>query len=100
VASRTREIGVRLALGADARRVVREALTQGARITAIGAVVGVGVALAVTHLATDLLFGISPVDLPTFTLTTSALVAIGLLATYLPARRAARVSPVVALRAE
>jgi predicted permease len=100
VASRTREIGVRLALGADARRVVREALTQGARITAIGAVVGVGVALAVTHLATDLLFGISPVDLPTFTLTTGALVAIGLLATYLPARRAARVSPVVALRAE
>jgi predicted permease len=100
VASRTREIGLRMALGADRRRVLREVVRQGLRVTAVGAAVGFAGALAVTQLLTSLLFGVSPSDPVTFTAAAVGLGVVAAGATYLPARRAARIDPVTALRAE
>jgi predicted permease len=100
VASRTREFGVRMALGADRGRLVRSVLARGLRLTALGGLVGLAAALGLSQLLGDLLFGISPVDPIAFGGTLAALVAVTLAASWLPARRAARIDPVVALRAE
>ena len=100
VAQRTREIGIRMALGAHATDVVGLVLAGGARLIAVGVIVGLAMAVAVTRLATSLLFGVSATDVPTFAVTTVVLAAVALIACYLPARRASRVEPVVALRAE
>ncbi len=100
VASRTREIGVRMALGADRARVMRHVLWQGARPAIIGGAVGAVLALGVTQLIVGFLFGVSPVDPVTYVTTVVALGAVTLVATAVPARRAAAVDPLTALRAE
>jgi putative ABC transport system permease protein len=100
VSQRAREFGVRLALGAQRRDVLRMVLGEGARITAAGAVLGLVGALATTRVLAALLYEISPTDAPTFAAVTAVLVAVALAACYLPARRATRIDPVVSLRAE
>jgi macrolide transport system ATP-binding/permease protein len=102
VTRRTREIGVRMALGADQRRVLRMVLGQGLRLTFVGCVAGLllaGIAAAGLSSA-GILFGISAFDPISFGATALILAVVAALATYLPARRAARVDPLSALRAE
>jgi putative ABC transport system permease protein len=100
VARRTREIGVRVALGAQVRDVVALVLRQGLGLVLIGSVVGVAVALTGAQLVASLLFGVSAADPFTLAGTTVTMLVIALLACWLPARRAARVDPMVALRVE
>jgi predicted permease len=100
VTQRTRELGVRVALGADAADIVGLVIGQGMRLAGAGAIVGIAAALATTRLLVGLVKGIEPNDPLTFVLVTLILLAPALLATYLPARRASRVDPVTALRAE
>ena len=100
VGQRTREIGVRVALGARAGDVVRMVLRHGFKITALGAAIGVLLAAAATRLLSSLLYGVSATDPLTFTAVPVLLLAVALAASWLPARRAARVDPMMALRAE
>ena len=100
VASRTREIGVRIALGADRARVMRLVLWQGARLVVIGSAVGVVLAVGLTHLLSSLLFGVSPLDPIAYGVTATVLAVVTLAATFVPARRAARVDPIAALKSE
>jgi putative ABC transport system permease protein len=100
VARRTREIGVRMALGADHRRVMRLILSQGLKLVGTGALVGLAAALGLTRVLSGLLFGISPLDPWAFGATIAALLLVTLAATYAPARRAATADPVTALRSE
>jgi putative ABC transport system permease protein len=100
VSQRTREIGVRLALGATRGEVFRLILGRGMALAVIGAVGGVGAALWLTRVMETLLFSVSRTDPMTFIAVPLALIAVALLACYLPARRAMRVDPVVALRGE
>ena len=100
VAQRTREIGVRMALGAEARRVRLMVVAQGARVVAAGVVIGVAAALAFTRALGSLLFGVKAVDALTFVGMSASMVAIGLLASYVPARRASRVDPIESLRGD
>lgn len=100
VAQRTRELGIRLALGATDRGVVRLVVGEGVKLAGIGIGVGLGVALIVTRVARSLLFGVSPTDPLVLGLVLVSLAAITLLASWIPARRAARIAPVVALKAE
>jgi len=100
VASRAREIGIRMALGADRHRVMRMVLWQGARLTAIGGAIGLGLSLAVSQLLSSLLFGVSPLDPVTYGATLGLLAVVTLTATLVPARRAAAVDPLTSLRSE
>ncbi len=100
VAQRTGEIGVRMALGARAADVSRMVLKQGGSVAAFGLGLGLLGAFALTRLMRALLYGISPTDPATFVGVSALLLVIALVATYLPARRAARVDPVQALRSE
>lgn len=100
VSQRTYEIGVRLALGARPGDVLRMVVRQGLKLTLIGMGVGLALALLATQLLARLLYGVSPTDLVTFLGVSLLLVGTALLASYLPARRAARISPMLALRAE
>ena len=100
VAQRTQEIGIRLALGAQPRNVFAMVLGQGARLAGLGVVLGFGAAFGVTQLMASLLFGVQPTDPITFAAVPALLMAVALLACYLPARRATRVDPMVALRYE
>jgi predicted permease len=100
VARRTREIGVRMALGASEQGIRRLIVGHALRLTAIGGTIGLAAALALTRLLSGLLFGISPVDPLSFGGTVAALVAITVLASDVPARRAAKVNPVTALRTD
>jgi putative ABC transport system permease protein len=100
VAMRTREIGIRMALGAGPRDVLGEILGGGLRLAAVGILAGAGAALLATRLLTALLYGVSPADPATFAAGAVVMVGVAGLASYLPARRAMRVDPVVALRVE
>ena len=100
VSQRTREIGVRLALGADPRRVTRLVVWEGMQVAVGGVLVGVVGAILTTRMASSLLYGVSPRDPATITAVALLLLAVAAIANYLPARRAARVDPLVALREE
>ena len=99
-AQRTREIGVRMALGAQTGDVRKMFLRHGLSLTGTGIVLGIGVAIVVTRVMSAFLFGVGPMDPMTYGVVSGALAAVALLATYLPARRASRVDPIVALRAD
>jgi predicted permease len=98
VARRTREIGIRMALGASARRVLQLVIGDTLRLVGIGVVIGLGAALAATRWVKSLLFGLQPHDPLTIGLAVLLLLAVAAVAGYLPARRASRVDPMVALR--
>ena len=100
VTQRRREIGVRMALGAERRDVIRLVLTRALRIVVPGLIVGLAGAAAVTRVLQRFLFGVTPTDPIVFTIVTLLLLAVALLAAWLPARRAAKLDPVVALRSE
>jgi ABC-type antimicrobial peptide transport system permease subunit len=100
VAERTQEIGVRMALGAQARQVRRMVLSQGARVAGLGVALGAIGAIAATRALGSLLYGVAALDLATFAVMSGAMVAVALLASWLPARRASSVDPIVALRIE
>jgi len=100
VAQRTRELGIRIALGAQRGDVLRLILRQGMAVVAAGVIFGVAASLGLTRLIASLLYGISANDPLTFLLFSVALVLVAFIACWLPARRAARVDPVIALRAE
>ena len=100
VSERTREIGIRMALGAKRRDVLRMILSQGMRVSAVGIVMGLAIALGLTRLLRTLLFEVSATDPITFGLVAMTMSLIALMACYLPARRATRVDPLVALRDE
>jgi predicted permease len=97
---RTREIGVRMALGAQIGDVRRMFLRHGLLLTGVGIALGLGLAVVVTRVMSAFLFGVEPIDPITYAVVSGALAAVALLAAYLPARRASRVDPVVALRAD
>jgi putative ABC transport system permease protein len=100
VAQRTHEIGVRMALGAQTRDVVGMVVKQAVVLAFIGVTLGLAAAFFLSGVMTKLLFGVTPTDLPTFALTALILAATALAASYLPARRAAKVDPLTALRHE
>ncbi len=100
VSQRTREMGVRIALGAGRGNVLRVILNQGFRLALIGVGLGLAASFALTRLMTGLLFGVKPSDPQTFILVTAALLAVALAACWIPAHRATRIDPVVALRHE
>jgi ABC-type antimicrobial peptide transport system permease subunit len=100
VAERTREIGVRMALGATSTQVRRMVVAQGSRVVAVGIAIGVLAALAATRALGSLLFGVAPMDPATFAAMSAVMIVIGLLASYLPARRASSIDPIESLRSE
>ena len=100
VGSRTQEIGVRMALGARRLDVMRMILGSGARMILLGIAIGVVLALALTRLMSEMLFAVRPTDPATFAIVPLLLCAIALFACYMPARKAMRVDPMVALRYE
>jgi predicted permease len=100
VAQRTQEIGIRMAIGAGRSHVFGMVLLQGARLAALGIAIGLASAFLVTRFMTAFLFGVQPTDPLTFVAVSGLLVAVALLACYIPARRATRVDPLIALRYE
>lgn len=100
VAQRTREFGIRTALGSTTSRTLRLVTGRGMQLVALGAVIGLAGGVAVTRALRGLLYGVSPLDVSTWTLATLALGGVALLATLLPAYRATRVDPLIAMRAE
>ncbi|HVT60212.1 MAG TPA: FtsX-like permease family protein [Thermoanaerobaculia bacterium] len=100
VSQRTHEIGVRMALGAGKYDVFRLAVGQGLMLTVAGVAVGAGAALALTRFLTSILYGVRPSDPLTFLGVAALLISVAALASYMPARRATAVNPVVALRHE
>jgi ABC-type antimicrobial peptide transport system permease subunit len=100
VAQRTREFGIRLALGSGAGSVQQLVVWHGARLALGGLVIGIPAAVALTRLLAGLLYGVAPWDPLTFGAVALLLGAVSVVASYLPARRAARVDPIVAMRAE
>ena len=100
VAQRTHEVGVRMALGAQQRHVLRMILGQGLKLVLVGVVIGVTTAFAVTRVVSNLLFGVTATDPAIFVAVPLLLVVIAILASYLPARRALKVDPIIALRNE
>ena len=97
---RTQEIGIRMAIGATPRDILKMVLRQGIRIVALGLLIGLAAAFAGTRVLADLFYGVAPSDPLTFVAVAALLLAVALLACWIPARRATRTSPVVALRFE
>ena len=100
IGQRTHEIGIRMALGAQQSKVLRQVLGEGLKLAIIGAAIGLAAAFGLTRLMTSLLYGVSPTDPLTFAAVAALLVTVALAACYIPARRAAAVDPMVALRHE
>jgi putative ABC transport system permease protein len=100
VSQRTREIGIRLAVGATPRHILRLIMGQGMKLTLIGVAIGFVGAIAATRLMRSLLFAVAPTDLMTFAISSIVLIVVALLACFIPARRATKVDPLVALRYE
>jgi putative ABC transport system permease protein len=98
VAQRTHEIGIRMALGAQSRDVLKLAVGQGLRLVLIGVVLGLAAAFTLTRVMSSLLFGVSATDPTTFIAISLVLIGVAALASYIPARRAAKVDPLIALR--
>jgi ABC-type antimicrobial peptide transport system permease subunit len=100
VAQRTREIGIRVALGADRRALVRLIVGEALVLAGVGMAIGLTGASVLTSTLTTMLYQVSPVDPPVIALTCGAVLFVTILASYIPARRALRVDPMIALRAE
>jgi ABC-type antimicrobial peptide transport system permease subunit len=100
VSQRRREVGIRIALGAPSGDVQRMFLTRGLMLTGIGLVVGLVAAAALMQLMSSLLFGVNPFDPITYAAVVAALGSVALLATWLPARHATKIDPMLALRSE
>jgi ABC-type antimicrobial peptide transport system permease subunit len=100
VTQRTQEIGVRMALGASAGAVLRMVVGQGMRLAVIGALIGIAASFFLTRLIEKLLFGVKPWDAAAFVAMPLLLLAVTALATYLPARRALKIDPLIAIRSE
>jgi putative ABC transport system permease protein len=100
VAERTREVGIRMALGADRKEVVRLVVSQAARLAIIGVALGLAAAFASTRVMESLLFKVQPTDPLTFAAISMILILVSLVASYMPARRATRIDPMTALRCE
>jgi putative ABC transport system permease protein len=100
VAERTREIGVRMALGAEAGQVLRMVVGQGARVVGLGVVIGLVIAYLGRQALGTMLFGVEPFDMVTFAAMSAAMLAVGMFASYMPARRASHVDPVESLRGD
>jgi putative ABC transport system permease protein len=100
VSQRTRELGIRMALGARSSDVLRLVIVQGMKLSVLGIALGLAISFALSRLINSLLFGISAYDPGTFSLMCVVLIGVGLLACYLPARRALGVDPITALRIE
>jgi ABC-type antimicrobial peptide transport system permease subunit len=98
VSESTREIGVRIALGASRREVVRMVLGRGLRVSAAGAALGVLMGLAAAQFLAGLLYGVKPIDVPTFAAATILVIGASMTASYLPARRALAIDPTESLR--
>jgi putative ABC transport system permease protein len=100
VSQRTNEIGIRIALGAQAMAVLKLIIGQGVRLTLIGLALGIGASLAITRVMSALLFGVSATDPLTFVIIAFLLTGVALLACLVPALRATKVDPIIALRYE
>jgi len=100
VVQRTKDIGVRMALGADQATIVRDVLGHGLLLTGVGVAIGLVSALVSARLIRSLLYGVQPTDLATFVVVSIVMTAVALIASYIPAHRASRVDPMVALRYE
>jgi predicted permease len=100
VSQRTREVGIRMALGAKRRQVQRMFLRQGLRLTAVGVFLGLGAAVALTRAMSSLLFEVSPMDPATYLTVSVVLIVAAFMASYVPSRRATQVDPIDSLRAE
>ena len=100
VVRRTREIGIRMSLGAERRDVTRLIIVRGMKLTAVGVCAGAAGGLALTRVLSSLLYDVKPSDLPTYLFVALLLAGVALLASYIPAWRATKVDPMVALRYE
>jgi len=100
VSRRTYELGIRIALGAQRKDVLKLVLKRGLTLIVIGLAIGMGGALVLTRVLSSLLYGVTPTDPVTFVAVSLLLTAVGLIASYIPARRATKVDPMIALRYE
>jgi putative ABC transport system permease protein len=100
VSERTREIGIRVALGAQTSDVLKLVVKNGMSLALIGVVIGLAASFALTRLMSGFLLGVAPTDAGVFTVVSVGLIAVALVACYIPARRTAKVDPLVALRYE
>ena len=100
VAQRTREVGVRIALGAEAGHVIRRVVGRGLVLASLGSLLGLGVAAGLTRFADTLLFGVSPLDVGVFAAMGAAALGVAVFVSWVPARREAHIDPMEALRHE